>query len=111
MTIAAASCASAVSTIVFQTGPVALIAIGFGVESGLRREADAFLRNAARVLGPRAVELDEVDHARGFASPGEAAEGSGCLPHRQHQCISGHEQAARSLDGLLSIRGSVEANE
>ena len=75
------------------------------------READAFVRDAAGVLGTRAVELDEVDHACGLAPAGEAAEGGGWLPDGDHQRGPGGEQAARLLDGVLGVLRSVVADE
>jgi hypothetical protein len=66
ITIAATSQRSAVSTMVFQTGPAALMATG-----SASRPASFAMRTpssaAAAGLGGRAIDLDEIGHAGAHA--------------------------------------------
>ena len=93
MTIVAASWRSAISTIVFHTGPLASTATAR--PPGRRRaRCEHLRRRRAAVLGGRAVELDEVDHRGGLAGEAQAAQAGGRLPHRHDERVPADEAAA-----------------
>jgi hypothetical protein len=61
----------------------------FRIQSSLLRDAYPIVADASGVLGARAVELEEVDQARGRACPGKAAQAMHRLPHCQDQRLLG----------------------
>ena len=114
ITMVDASWRSAISRIVFQTGPVALTASGFGLHAGSSSDADALVDDAAAKLGGQPIELHVAEHVLGLGAdqaklprPAVGPPHASGLPH-----LVSSEQArrhARSRAWQARIRRSREA--
>src|SRR3954468_7605448 len=108
MAMMAASWRSAISTIVLHTGPLASTASGLALRR-LLREANAVAGDALAEVRGGAIDFDEAEPAVGRAGGCEAAQCGRRFPDGHDQRIATAQNAARVLDHLLGILGSLVA--